>query len=132
MKTRSIAVLAVSLVAVAACDGLKEALTAHVDVVAKAGEQELSVDRLSNLLGKSTIQIPVTKETAGLVAELWSGYQLLGVAAAHGDTLIDPKLIDDATQGITESMLLRRFMQGVSSSLKRETPSEATYTQATG
>ncbi len=132
MKTRSIAVLAVSFVTLAACDGMKEALTAHVDVVAKAGDRELSVDRLSDLLGNSTLQIPVTRETAGLVADLWSGYQLLAVAAAHGDSIVDPKLIDEATQGITASMRLRRYMEGVSGTLKREPASEATYTQATG
>lgn len=132
MKTRSLAVLAVSLGSLAACDSLKEALTAHVDVVAKANDRELSVDRLSDLLGKSTLQIPVNRETAGLVADLWTGYQLLAVAAARGDSIIEPKLIDEATQGITASMRLRRFMDGVGQTLKRETASEATYTQATG
>jgi len=132
MKTRSLAVVAVSCIALAACDGLKEALTAHVDVVAKAGDRELSVDRLSDLLGKSSLQIPVNRETAALVADLWSGYQLLAVAAAHGDSIIDPKLIDEATQGITASMRLRRFMEGISRTLPRETASEATYTQASG
>ena len=132
MKIRSVAALAVSLVTLAACDGLKEALTAHVDVVARANDRELSVDRLSGLLGNSTLQIPVNRETAGLVADLWTGYQLLAVAAAHGDSIIDPKLIDEATQGITASMRLRRFMEGVGATLKREMASEATYTQATG
>ena len=132
MKTRSIAALAGSILALAACDGLKEALTAHVDVVAKAGDRELSVERLSDLLGKSSLQIPVTRETAGLVADLWSGYQLLGVAAAHGDSIIDPKVIDEATAGITSSMRLRRFMDGVNRTLPHETASEATYLQATG
>jgi hypothetical protein len=132
MKTRSIAVLAVSLVSLAACDGLKEALTAHADVVAKASDRELSVDRLSDLLGKSTLQIPVNRETAGLVADLWTGYQLLALAAAHGDSIIDPKLIDEATQGITASMRLRRFMDSVGPTLKADPASEATYTQASG
>ena len=39
-----------ALVALAACDGFKEAMTAHVDVVARAGSQELSVNRLADLL----------------------------------------------------------------------------------
>jgi peptidyl-prolyl cis-trans isomerase D len=132
MKTRSLAALAASFVTLAACDGMREALTAHVDVVAKANDRELSVERLSTLLGGSTLQIPVNRETAGLVAELWTGYQLLGIAAARGDSIIDPKLIDEATQGITASMRLRRYMESVSGSLPRETASEATYTQATG
>ena len=42
---------ATSLTALTACQGLKEALTAHVDVVARAGSQELSVNHLGDLLG---------------------------------------------------------------------------------
>jgi len=47
---------------------VKDALTAHVDVVARAGSQELSVTRLGDLLGKSTINVPVNKDVATLVA----------------------------------------------------------------
>lgn len=132
MKIRVTAVLVASCAALAACDGLKDALTAHVDVVARASERELSVTRLSDLLGKSTLQIPVNRETAAIVADLWTGYQLLAIAAARGDSLIDPKLIDDATQAMTASMRLKRFMDGVSKTLVAESPSEATYAQAAG
>ena len=55
---------AAALLAVTACNGLKEALTAHVDVVARAGSQELSVKRLGDLLGNAQIQVPVTREPA--------------------------------------------------------------------
>jgi hypothetical protein len=34
----------------AACDGLKEAMTAHVDVAATAAGRELSVERLATLM----------------------------------------------------------------------------------
>jgi parvulin-like peptidyl-prolyl isomerase len=132
MKNRSIAALVITLAGVAACDSMKEALTAHVDVVARANDRELSVDRLSDLLGKSSLQIPVNRETAALVAELWTGYQLLATAAARGDSVVDPKYIDEATQAITASMRLRRYMEGVNKSLNRESASEATYTQAVG
>lgn len=132
MKTRVTAVLVASCAALAGCDGLKEALTAHVDVVARTNDRELSVDRLSDLLGKSTLQIPVTRETATIIADLWTGYQLLAIAAARGDSVIDPKLIDEATQAMTASMRLKRFMEGVGKTLVAENPSEATYTQAAG
>jgi parvulin-like peptidyl-prolyl isomerase len=88
-------VLAVSvLVPLAACEGFKEAMTAHVDVVAQAGGQELSVTRLSDLLGKS--EAPLRKDVVKTVADLWVNYQLLGRAAAEGDSLMSPKLIDEA------------------------------------
>ena len=90
-------ILATTLVAtlgIAACDGFKEALTAHVDVVARAGSQELSVTRLADLLGNA--KVPLRKDVANAVADVWISYQLLGYAAAHEDSLHDAKVADDA------------------------------------
>ena len=90
---RSLVALA-AVLTVAACDGFKEAMTAHVDVVARAGSQELSVERLSELLGGS--RIPLSPDVARTVTNLWVDYQLLAHAAARGDSLADPKIIDQA------------------------------------
>jgi len=132
MKIRSLGALLTVCTGLAACDSMKEALTAHVDVVARTNDQELSVERLSNLLGGSTLQIPVNRETAGIVADLWSGYQLLAIAAARGDSVVDPKIVEEATRAITANMRLRRYMEGVSSGAAKEQASEATYSQAAG
>ena len=87
-------ILAIAGAAVlAACDGFKEAMSAHQDVVARAGGQELSVTRLSELLGGS--KVPLQKDVARAVTDLWVSYQLLGHAAANGDSLNDQKLVDD-------------------------------------
>ncbi len=85
-------------VALAACDSFKEAMTAHVDVVARAGSQELSVTRLGELLGNASVPLQAqnAKDIARAVTNLWVDYQLLGQAAAKGDSLADPKKIDDA------------------------------------
>lgn len=91
------AILATTIAAtlgIAACDGFKEALTAHVDVAARAGAQELSVTRLADLLGNS--KVPLRRDVANTVADMWVTYQLLGYAAAHGDTLRDAKVADAA------------------------------------
>src|SRR5688572_777325 len=86
------AILAIAGAAVlAACDGFKEAMSAHQDVVARAGGQELSVTRLSELMGNS--KIPLQKDVARAVADLWVSYQLLGHAAANGDSLNDQKIV---------------------------------------
>src|SRR5207302_8947842 len=111
MKTRALAVLAASCLALSACEGLKEALTAHVDVAAKAEDHELAVNRLADLLGNTQLQIPVNRETANIIADLWRNYQLLGVAAAHSDSLSDPKFVDEAAFGITANNRLRRFVE---------------------
>jgi len=130
MKTRFAALFAIATLA--ACDGLKEALTAHVDVAARAGDQELSVTRLSDLLGNATLQIPANRETAMILADLWTNYELLGAAAARGDSLTDPKSIDQASRGMTSNMRLRRFMDTVSKAFRGDSGSETAYNQATG
>ena len=124
--------LAAALLAVTACNGLKEALTAHVDVVARAGSQELSVNRLGDLLGNAKIQVPVTRETAAIVADIWTGYQQLAFAAAHGDSLSDKKVIDQAMTPMINAQRLNRYMDSVSKSFKVDSASEAEYNQAAG
>ena len=38
----------------------------------------------------------MTRETAAILADIWTGYQQLAYAAAHGDSLNDKKAIDVA------------------------------------
>jgi hypothetical protein len=108
-------ILATTLVAtlgIAACDGFKEALTAHVDVVARAGTQELSVTRLSDLLGNA--KVPLRKDVASAVADIWISYQLLGYAAAHNDTLRDDKVADAAMWSAVAQEKSKAFYEKVS------------------
>jgi hypothetical protein len=133
MKRTSLLVLALSATTLAACDGLSEAFSAHTDVVAKAGPHELSVTRLGELLGKAKLGLPVNKEVATLIArDLWVPYHLLGVAAAHNDTVSEPKAIDAAAAGMLENARLGRFMESVAAKLPVDTGSEASYLAAKG
>lgn len=68
----------------AACD----AMTAHTDVVARAGSHELTVDGLVDLLATNP-QIPPRPEVAGSVADLWVDYTILADLAASDSTLAD-------------------------------------------
>ncbi|HVE78675.1 MAG TPA: peptidylprolyl isomerase [Gemmatimonadaceae bacterium] len=120
--------LFVAAVALAACDGFKEAMTAHVDVVARAGGQELSVSRLAELMGRS--KVPLRPDVAEAVANLWVNYQLLGVAAANGDSLTDPKLIDDAMWAPLANARAQRFYETIARSwATADSGSESTYNQ---
>ncbi len=131
MKRSSLLVLTLCATTFVACSGLKDALTAHVDVVARAGSQELSVTRLSDLMGKSTIGVPVNKDVATLIArDLWVPYQLLGVAAARGDSLGEAKAIDAAAAGMLENAKLQRFMESVAAKFPADSGSEADYLAA--
>lgn len=127
MKTRSLLAFTVACVTVTACQGLKDAFNAHSDTVARAGSQELSVQRLGDLLGKTPLQVQPTKENATIVASLWVDYQLLGQAAARNDSLNSPKELAAAAQTYTINMILRHFQAHIDSALTNQPPSEATY-----
>jgi peptidyl-prolyl cis-trans isomerase D len=133
MNRPSLLVLTLCATTVVACSGLKDALTAHVDVVARAGSQELSVTRLGDLLGKSTINVPINRDVATLVArDLWVPYQLLGLAAARGDSIADAKAIDAAAAGMIENAKLGRFMETVAAKFPTDSGTEAGYLAAQG
>jgi len=132
MRSRSLVGFAAVFALSTACGGLKDALTAHVDVVARAGSQELSVNRLSDLLGNAKIQVPVTRENAAIIADIWTGYQQLASAAAKGDSLTDKKAIDQAIAPIVNAQKLQHFMDSVSKTFKVDSGSEAAYNQAAG
>lgn len=85
-----------------ACEGFKKAMGSHSDSVAKAGPEELTVDRLAGLLSQA--KVPVTADIAKAITNVWVDYELLGVAAAHGDSLNDPKTVDDALWPIVAQM----------------------------
>jgi len=106
------AVAAVAAVTLSACSGLKDALNAHTDWVARAGVSELTVTKLATLLGKS--RAPVRKDIAKSMANVWVDYQLLGQAAAHNDSLNDPKTIDEVMWPAIASMKARKWYQVVS------------------
>lgn len=105
-----------TVIGISACDGFKEAMTAHVDVVARAGSQELSVTRLAELLGNS--EIPLRPDAARTVAQLWVNYQLLGHAAAQGDSLVGDATADDAMWSLIAQVKSRKFYEQVSASWK--------------
>jgi hypothetical protein len=126
IKVRLAAIAA--LVSVTACEGLKEAMTAHVDVVARAEKQELSVQRLADMMSGS--QVPLSKPVAEQVAYVWVSYQLLAKAAAEGDSLIDPVLIDKVMWPVYSQSKIQKWMEIVLQRLAVDTSNlEAAYNE---
>jgi parvulin-like peptidyl-prolyl isomerase len=111
---RNIALAAVAAFTLSACSGLRDALNAHTDWVARAGSAELSVAKLATLLGKS--RAPIRKDIAKSIANVWVDYQLLGVAAAHNDSLSDSKEIDEAMWPAIANLKARKWYDVVSKS----------------
>ena len=111
---RTFAIAAAAAFTLSACSSLKDALNAHTSWVARAGSAELTVTRLATLLGKS--RAPIRKDIAKSIANVWVDYQLLGVAAAHNDSLSDPKLIDEAMWPAIANLKARKWYDIVSKS----------------
>ncbi|MGH7752285.1 MAG: hypothetical protein ACREN5_05685, partial [Gemmatimonadales bacterium] len=71
-----------------------EAFQAHQDTVAKAAEQTLSVQRLSELAGNGKV-VPLRVDAMARVADLWIDYTLLANALISGDSLTDSATLAD-------------------------------------
>jgi hypothetical protein len=65
------------------CDRFRDLFSAHADVAAEAGNQQLSAERLAEVLsgGKG---IKPNHETANFVSNIWIDYALFSQAAAEG------------------------------------------------
>jgi parvulin-like peptidyl-prolyl isomerase len=109
---RTFAIAAAAALTLSACSGLRDALNAHTDWVARAGSAELSVTKLGTLLGKS--RAPIRKDIAKSIANVWVDYQLVGLAAAHNDSLNDPKVIDEAMWPAIANLKARKWYDIVS------------------
>jgi len=127
---RTFAVAAIAALMLSACSGLRDALSAHTDWVARAGSTELTVTQLANLLGKS--RAPIRKDIAKSIANVWVDYQLLGVAAAHSDSLADPKAIDEAMWPAIANMKARKWYDIVSKTWGTEDTTAAQRQWASG
>lgn len=108
---RIVLALAGAVVGLTACDSFKEAMTAHVDTAARAGSEELSVEHLATLIGESPL--PLQEDVAKAVAQVWVNYQLLGQAAAAGDTLSAPELMQDAMWSQYANIRIGKYMENV-------------------
>ena len=84
MKPASFALAAVGalVLSATACEGLKEAMTAHTDTARARARQELSVDTLAKLLASATV--PPRKDVAEAIANAWVDYKLLGSGRREG------------------------------------------------
>jgi len=91
---------------VVACDA------GGVGTAAKAGSQELPVDRLADIIASS--QAPLEVEVARSVAELWVNYQLAGVAAARGDTVTTNEEMDAGLWSAIDNMRVKVLYDSVS------------------
>lgn len=100
----------VSLVAVISCDAVREAFSADASVAAQVESERLLADELGLLLGHADPQqVPVTPQTARVLANLWIDLTLLALASADGDSLTDSATVAAAAWPELEQALVDRF-----------------------
>jgi len=122
MKKLALAAVAAALIATG-CDSMKDAFSAHVDVVAKANDQQLTITRLASLMGQS--KAPLRKDVANAIVDAWVNYQLVAEAAANNDSLKDTKQIDEAMWAIIANIKAKKWYDQVSKTWKAPDSSTA-------
>lgn len=91
---RSMLWLGTVAVALSAC-GKSDMFSAHPDVVAKAAGQELSAERVAEIL-TSVKGIQLEPEAAKFIADVWVDYTLFAQRVAEGDVMADSAFIREA------------------------------------
>ena len=91
------------------------ALTSHTDTVARAGGQELTVQHLAAMMAAANA--PARKDVALAITNIWVNYQLLGEAAANGDSMTSQKAIDEGMWAQVAQIKLRKLFAAVSKSM---------------
>lgn len=104
------------LLTLAGCSGAKDLFTAHSNVAAYAGSQELAPDRLAEILTGAK-GAKLDRESADFVANTWTDYSLFAQSVATGKVLNDsstaaaamwPEIAELRTTRWHDSLLARR------------------------
>jgi len=85
MRRLSLVLLALTSLTLFGCDALRDAFSPRADVVARANDQTLTVDRLAGWAGESK-QVPLDPLTLTRVSRYWVEYTLFAEALADGKT----------------------------------------------
>ncbi len=80
----------------AGCSNFRDLFSAHADVAAEAGGQQLSAQRLAEIVASPRKGVRINHETVEFVANAWVDYTLFGQAAARGQLPADSASIAEA------------------------------------
>jgi hypothetical protein len=93
MLLLSLGVLVAGLVG---CSNFRDLFSAHADVAAEAGGQELAAQRLAAIMTPTRKSVRVNRETADFVVSAWIDYALLGQAVVTGRLPLDSASVAEA------------------------------------
>lgn len=86
--------LALGLLVVLGCNSFRDLFSAHADQAAEAAGQELSSERLAEIMGQ-TKGVQITREAADFVANVWVDYTLFAQALAQRKNLSDSATVTE-------------------------------------
>ncbi len=113
--------LAVAGVVLVAGCSIRDALSGHQDVVATAAGQELTVDRVAQMIAPAR-SVPLRRDIVDRVADMWVDYQLLAQAVAHGDSLLDSATVEAASWPSMVQQLVSAYHDSL---VRKPTPTQA-------
>ncbi|MHB1298692.1 MAG: peptidylprolyl isomerase [Gemmatimonadaceae bacterium] len=113
-RTRLLVASLLAVTTIASCTAFKDALTGHADTVARAGNEELTVDELAQLMAGS--EAPLRPDVARTLSQLWVNYQLLGHAGAQRDSLANNADADLGMWSALAQLQTRKYYETISQS----------------
>jgi peptidyl-prolyl cis-trans isomerase D len=80
----------------AGCSNFRDLFSAHADVAAEAGGQDLPAKRLAEIMASAGKGVQLNRETAEFVANVWVDYSLLGQAVSQNRLPLDSASVAEA------------------------------------
>jgi hypothetical protein len=108
MRRLSVMLLGLSSLTLIGCSALRDAFSSRADVVARANNQTLTVDRLAGWAGESK-QVPLDPLTLSRVSRYWVEYSLFAEALASGKDLRDSATTATAMWPVVSRLKWQRF-----------------------
>ncbi|HKA59068.1 MAG TPA: peptidylprolyl isomerase [Gemmatimonadales bacterium] len=99
---------------VVGCNSVRDAFTPRADVVARANDQTLGVERLAGWASGSK-QVPLEPLAFNRLANIWVDYALFAQAIAHGQDLRDSATMTAAMWPVVSQIKWERFHDKLSS-----------------
>ncbi len=108
MRRMSLVLLALTALTLAGCDALRDAFSPRANLVARANDQTLTVERLAGWAGQSK-QVPLDPVTLSRVSRYWVEYTLFAEALAAGKDLRDSATVATAMWPVVSRLKWQRF-----------------------
>jgi hypothetical protein len=121
MRRLSLGVVALVALTLIGCDALRDAFSPRPEIVARANDQVLTVERMAEWAGTGK-QVPLDPLALSRLAHVWVDYALLAQALAAGQDLRDSATMAASMWPLVSQLKWERFHDKITQSGKLTTP----------